>query len=55
MACAYSILQQSLCSEMALVDVDAKKLQGEMLDLQQGLAFLPSQVCFDCFGSDPHQ
>uniref|UniRef100_A0A0N4ZAY7 L-lactate dehydrogenase n=1 Tax=Parastrongyloides trichosuri TaxID=131310 RepID=A0A0N4ZAY7_PARTI len=39
MACAYSILQQNIASELALVDVVADKLQGEMMDLQHGLAF----------------
>nr|ATA58415.1 mitochondrial lactate dehydrogenase A chain [Eulimnogammarus verrucosus] len=40
MACAFSLLTQSICSELALVDVDANKLRGEMLDLQHGLTFL---------------
>lgn len=40
MACAFSLLTQSICSELALVDVAADKLRGEMLDLQHGLTFL---------------
>jgi len=39
MACAYSILQHGIAGEIALVDVVADKLQGEMMDLQHGLAF----------------
>uniref|UniRef100_A0A915C940 L-lactate dehydrogenase n=1 Tax=Parascaris univalens TaxID=6257 RepID=A0A915C940_PARUN len=39
MACAYSILQQNIASEICLVDVVADKLKGEMMDLQHGLAF----------------
>ncbi|WKX93589.1 hypothetical protein Q1695_011115 [Nippostrongylus brasiliensis] len=39
MACAYSILQQNIANEIALVDMIADKLQGEMMDLQHGLAF----------------
>ena len=39
MACAYSILQQGIASEIALVDVVADKLEGELMDLQHGLAF----------------
>lgn len=39
MACAYSILQQSIANEICLVDVVADKLKGEMMDLQHGLAF----------------
>lgn len=40
MACAFSILTQSVSSEVALIDVNADKLQGEMLDLQHGSAFM---------------
>lgn len=40
MACAFSILTQSVSSEVVLVDVMAEKLQGEMLDLQHGSAFM---------------
>ncbi|VDM58384.1 unnamed protein product [Angiostrongylus costaricensis] len=39
MACAYSILQQSIANEICLVDVVPDKLKGEMMDLQHGLAF----------------
>ncbi|GLJ45756.1 hypothetical protein SUGI_0962840 [Cryptomeria japonica] len=41
MAVAQTILTQELTSELALVDVDAEKLRGEMLDLQHAAAFLP--------------
>jgi len=40
MACAFSLLTQSICSELALVDMMEDKLRGEMLDLQHGLTFL---------------
>lgn len=39
MACAYSILQQHIASEICLVDMIPDKLKGEMMDLQHGLAF----------------
>ena len=39
MACAFSIVTQHISSELALVDVDADKLKGEMMDLQHGMAF----------------
>ncbi|KAJ1365552.1 L-lactate dehydrogenase A chain [Parelaphostrongylus tenuis] len=39
MACAYSILQQNIASELCLVDVVADKLKGEMMDLQHGVTF----------------
>uniref|UniRef100_A0A2P2HWH9 L-lactate dehydrogenase n=1 Tax=Hirondellea gigas TaxID=1518452 RepID=A0A2P2HWH9_9CRUS len=40
MACAFSLITQAVCSELALVDVVADKLRGEMLDLQHGLTYL---------------
>ncbi|VDP24175.1 unnamed protein product [Soboliphyme baturini] len=42
MACAFSILTSQIASEIALVDVDQHKLRGEMMDLQQGMAFTRS-------------
>ncbi|CAL2032935.1 unnamed protein product [Caenorhabditis brenneri] len=41
MACAYSILQQNIATELCLLDKKEKqlKLKGEMMDLQHGLAF----------------
>lgn len=40
MACAFSVLTQNVSSEIVLVDVMQDKLNGEMLDLQHGSAFL---------------
>lgn len=40
MACAFSILTQNVSTDVALVDVVADKLKGEMLDLQHGSAFM---------------
>ncbi|XP_036776036.1 L-lactate dehydrogenase C chain isoform X1 [Manis pentadactyla] len=39
MACAISILLKDLADELALVDVAADKLKGEMMDLQHGSLF----------------
>eukprot|EP00897_Mesotaenium_endlicherianum_P004792 jgi/Mesen1/4340/ME000022S03632 len=41
MACAQTILTGGMVEEIALVDVNADKLRGEMLDLQHAAAFLP--------------
>ncbi|PWA94631.1 Lactate dehydrogenase/glycoside hydrolase, family 4, C-terminal [Artemisia annua] len=41
MAIAQTILTQGLVDEISLVDVNADKLRGEMLDLQHAAAFLP--------------
>lgn len=40
MACAFALLTQHVASEIALIDVNAEKLKGEMMDLQHGLTFL---------------
>lgn len=40
MACAYSIMQQGICRELALVDMIEDKLKGEMLDLQHCQRFV---------------
>ena len=39
LAAAFAIINQGLCSELALVDVAADKLKGELMDLQHGSAF----------------
>ncbi|KAK7389269.1 hypothetical protein VNO78_24122 [Psophocarpus tetragonolobus] len=41
MAIAQTVLTQDLTDELVLVDVNADKLRGEMLDLQHAAAFLP--------------
>jgi len=41
MACAQTIITQDLADQIALVDISANKLRGEMLDLQHAAAFLP--------------
>lgn len=40
MAAAFAMMTQHVVSELALVDVMADKLKGEMMDLQHGQAFL---------------
>ncbi|GAU99503.1 hypothetical protein RvY_10496 [Ramazzottius varieornatus] len=40
MACAYSMVNKRVVSELCLVDVDEKKLQGELMDLQHGMQFV---------------
>jgi len=47
MACAFSLLTQGICSELALVDMMEDKLRGEMLDLQHGLTFLSQNIKID--------
>jgi L-lactate dehydrogenase len=40
MACAFSLLVQGICNELALTDVVEDKLKGELLDLRHGVPFL---------------
>jgi len=40
MAAAFSVMLQNVCTEIALVDIMADKLEGEMMDLQHGQQFL---------------
>lgn len=39
MSFAYSALNQALCDELVLVDIDKKRAMGEAMDLNHGLAF----------------
>jgi L-lactate dehydrogenase len=38
-AIAYTILLKGFCNELALMDTDENLLNGELLDLKQGLAY----------------
>ena len=44
MSYAYSLLNQNVCDELVLVDVDRKKAEGEAMDLNHGLAFSASHM-----------
>lgn len=37
----YALLQTGLAGEIALIDVDAKRVEGEVMDLSHGLPFIP--------------
>ncbi len=39
MSFAYALLNQNVCNELALIDIDTKKAHGEAMDLNHGLAF----------------
>jgi len=39
MSYAYALLNQNLCDELALIDLNEKKAQGEAMDLNHGVAF----------------
>lgn len=37
----YALLQTGLASEIALIDIDRKRVEGEIMDLSHGLPFIP--------------
>lgn len=39
MSYAYALLNQNVCDELVLIDLDRKKAEGEAMDLNHGLAF----------------
>lgn len=39
MSFAYSLLNQAICDELVLIDIDKKRAAGEAMDLNHGLAF----------------
>lgn len=44
MSYAYAILNQSICNELVLIDINEKKAAGEAMDLNHGLAFSGSNM-----------
>lgn len=42
MAAAFSIINQNMITDIALIDVNANRLKGEMMDLNHGSCFLNS-------------
>jgi len=37
----YALLQTGLASEIALIDLDQQRVEGEVMDLSHGLPFIP--------------
>lgn len=44
MSFAYALLNQNACDELALIDLDVKRAEGEAMDLNHGLAFSGSHM-----------
>lgn len=44
MSFAYSALNQGVCDELVLIDIDKKRAIGEAMDLNHGVAFAPSSM-----------
>lgn len=58
MSYAYALLNQNVCDELVLIDIDKKRAEGEAMDLNHGLAFSGSNMKIyageyeDCAGAD---
>ena len=39
MSFAYALMNQNICNELVLVDIDRQRAEGEAMDLNHGLAF----------------
>lgn len=50
MSFAYAALNQSLCDELVLIDINEKRAKGEAMDLNHGLAFASSNMKIYCGG-----
>lgn len=44
MSYAYALLNQNICNELALIDINKEKAMGEAMDLNHGLAFSGSNM-----------
>lgn len=44
MSFAYSLLNQNICDELCLIDIDEERVKGEAADLNHGLPFAPSSM-----------
>ena len=44
MSYAYCLLNQNVCDELVLVDINRKRAEGEAMDLNHGLAFSSSHM-----------
>lgn len=44
MSYAYCLLNQNICDELVLIDIDKKRAEGEAMDLNHGLAFSGSHM-----------
>lgn len=58
MSYAYSMLNQNICDELVLIDINKKRAEGEAMDLNHGLAFSGSHMQIyagsyeDCIDAD---
>lgn len=44
MSCAYALLNQNVCDELVLIDINKEKAKGEAMDMNHSLAFSPAEM-----------
>ena len=44
MSYAYAMVNQGVCDELVLIDIDKKRAEGEAMDLNHGMAFAPTHM-----------
>ncbi|MDE5974123.1 MAG: L-lactate dehydrogenase, partial [Eubacterium sp.] len=44
MSYAYALLNQNICDELVLIDINKERAHGEAMDLSHGLPFAPSSM-----------
>ena len=44
MSFAYAALNQNLCDELVLIDINEQRARGEAMDLNHGIAFSPAST-----------
>lgn len=44
MSFAYAMLNQNICDELCLIDINKERAEGEAMDLSHGLPFAPSSM-----------
>ena len=58
MSFAYALLNQNICNELVLIDINKERTKGEAMDLSQGLPFAPTSMTIysgdysDCSNAD---
>lgn len=58
MSFAYAALNQAVCDELVIIDIDKKRVEGEAMDLNHGVAFASSRMTItageykDCSDAD---
>lgn len=58
MSYAYALLNQNICDELVLIDINKERAKGEAMDLSHGLPFAPSSMKIssgdynDCYDAD---